>query len=265
MFAKKSLGQHFIRCNWVVDTLVQSAVVSKTDRIVEVGPGTGILTRVLAQTAHEVIAVEKDEKLAEELTIALASEKISNVRVVTGDILKIFPEVVATHTLQPITYKLVANIPYYLTSRLIRILLEEGPQPHTIAFTIQKEVAERIVAKPPHMSLLSLSVQIFGTPHLVKIVPRTCFWPQPKIDSALCTIKVTNSLDAKNDLKELFTLARQGFAQKRKKLSHTLGKTYGKTVVETALATVGISKDARPQELAPSQWQNLLNLLKKEN
>lgn len=293
--AKKSLGQHFLTCSWVVSTLVKAADLIKEDTVIEVGPGTGVLTCALAHAAKHVIAVEKDENLADDLGRKLLEEKINNVTIVTGDILKVLPEIVQSHKLSTVSYKLVSNIPYYLTSRLLKNIFELQHLPECILFTIQKEVAERIVAHPPHMNMLALSVQVFGTPKILKTVPRDCFSPRPKVDSAIIKIEnISNNFFLKNALdkpshhcmehlvekkqtrndknlltqphdthrcggKELFFhIARAGFSHKRKMLTNTLTKVFPKEKIKKALENSGLSEKTRPEELSAQQWTDIL-------
>ena len=157
MFPNKLLGQNFIRCPWVTATMIKAAELNDSDMVLEVGAGTGILTKELAKKSKKVIAIEKDKNLIVQYLTSL-SNKYQNIEIIEGDVLKKFSEISTTYNLLPTTYKLVSNIPYYLTSRLLRVLLEKGPSPQTIVMTVQKEVAERICAKPPKMNLLALSV-----------------------------------------------------------------------------------------------------------
>lgn len=253
MKPKKSLGQHFLKCRWVVSTLLKAAELKSEDVILEIGPGTGVLTRALAHETKKVIAVEKDEQLAEELTNSLEKEGIDNVKIITGDILKI------RQTIEK--YKVVANIPYYLTSRLLKILLEKEARPDLIILTIQKEVAQRIIAKPPRMNLLALSVQTFGRPEIIKTVPASCFFPKPKVDSAI--IKITNISDGffkkgGLDTENFFQTAKAAFGQKRKFLTNTLGKLAPKKEIERLLRESGINPKTRPEELNLEQWTKIV-------
>jgi len=243
--AKKSLGQHFLTCQWVVDTLIKSAELSLSDTVLEIGPGTGILTRALAQHSKKVIAIEKDEGLARQLKEKLALGGIKNVEVIAGDILKIFPEI-----LPAVDFKIVANIPYYLTGRLLRLIFEKEPRPKTVVLTIQKEVALRITAQPPDMNLLALSVQAFGKPKIIKTIPKECFSPKPKVESAIISISdISDKFFISNHISPdlFFRVARTAFSKKRKMLRHTLG-AFNKT-----------KSTARPQELSLEQWMRIIN------
>lgn len=256
MLAKKSLGQHFLKCQWVVDTLIKSAELSLSDTVLEIGPGTGVLTRALAQHSGRVIAVEKDEKLAQQLKAALISEKIKNVDILSGDILKILPEIRSYAE-----FKVVANIPYYLTGRLLRSLFGREPRPKTVVLTIQKEVAQRITARPPQMNLLALSVQAFGKPKIIKTIPKECFQPTPKVESAIIRIsdisdKFFISSSISSEL--FFRVIKKTFAQKRKVLPNTLMSFAPKQKIAPILDALEIPITARPQELTLIQWVKLV-------
>ena len=244
----KLLGQHFLKpqCSWVTDALVAAADLQPDDTVLEIGPGRGALTRVLAKHAGRVIAVEKDSELAEELQ----KENIRNVEVIQGDILKVLNEI------KEKKYKVVANIPYYLTARLIRLLLEQHPQPACIVLTIQKEVAQRIVATPPHMSLLALAVQVYGTPKIIKNVGPECFSPPPNVDSSILQIipRQTSFFDQnKIDHEKFFAVARRAFQQKRKKLSTSLGIKFPNIT------------EKRPEALSLEEWMRLISLMGQES
>lgn len=261
---QKLLGQHFLRCGWVTDTMVRAAKLRPDDTVLEVGAGEGALTCALAPFVRKVIAVEKDAALVQFLNERLAREKIKNVTVIEGDILKLLPSIPAIHKLQTTSYKLVSNIPYYLTSRLLRILLASRPLPKNITLLIQKEVAERITARPPRMNMLALSVQAYGTPIIIKPVPKTCFQPTPKIDSAIIHISdMTDALFIKNDMDEkiFFAILKSGFSQKRKMLSNTLKDTIDRPLLQKAFAACGIPENARAENLSLEQWVALVKFL----
>lgn len=264
MFAKKSLGQHFLKCRWVVSTLIHAAELKPSDIVLEVGPGTGVLTRALAAQVKRVIAVEKDERLAEGLKSRLAQEEIENVEVVPEDILKKFLPLSTALGLKDAGYKLVSNIPYYLTSRLLRLLLETGPRPELIVLTIQKEVAQRITARPSKMNLLALSVQVYGKPEIIKEVPSSCFYPKPRVDSAIIKISDISDTIFKNwgvNPSVFYGILRLAFSKKRKMLLNSLGKPLGRETVEEALKKIKIPRTARPEELSLKNWCALVSLL----
>lgn len=256
---KKILGQHFLKCHWVGEILIQTANIDKNDSVLEIGPGTGVLTRELAGSAGKVLAIEKDEYLAEELKKSLRSEGIKNVEIIAADILLRLKS-----DFNQTPYKVVANIPYYLTSRLLRLLLEQKNKPVNIVLTVQKEVAKRITAKPPHLNLLALAIQSRSNPKIIKTVPAECFYPKPKVDSAIISIsdisdKFFIELGISPD--NLFNIAHTGFGQKRKKLMPVLGKKYGKEKTINAFTASKIHENARPEELTLEQWGNLTKIL----
>ena len=232
--------------------MIKTAEISASDTVLEVGSGRGELTFDLTRHAGRVIAVEKDEKLATRLREELRRRQVKNVSVIPGDILKL------SSVPNLVRYKAVGNIPYYLTSRLIRILLEDEPRPEMIVFTVQKEVAQKIVAKPPQMNLLALSIQAFGRPEIVKTVPASCFSPRPKVDSAIIKISdISDQFFQKNRLDgaEFFEILRRAFSQKRKLLKNSLSLNL------TRPGLVNIR--ARPQELSLEQWAKIVTAITK--
>lgn len=252
MRAKKSLGQNFLTCRWVADTMIHAAQITKNDTVIEIGAGAGALTRPLARAAKQVIAIEKDEALSRELQESLKKDGVSNVQIIEGDILKMTKN--AFNDLK--NSMVVSNIPYYLTSRLFRYFLESLPRPKTIVFTVQKEVAERIASRPPDMNLLALSIQAFGKAEKIKNVPRECFSPRPDVQSAIIRVSdISDEFFRKNKISQerFFSLARTAFGKKRKMLSSSL-----KTALPLgALERAGIASTARPQELGIEEWARL--------
>ena len=240
-----------------------AAELSSDDTAVEVGPGTGVFTRVLAPRVKRLIAVEKDERLADTLAADLKKEGITNVEIIKDDILQfLFSH--ARYNIQDIKYKLLGNIPYYLTSRLLRTALESSHKPACIVFTVQKEVAGRIIALPPHMNLLGLAVQAFGKPSIIATVPASCFNPPPDIDSAIISISdISDDFFASRglDQKFFFSIVKRAFSQKRKMLVNSLSSQFGKQNINAALNSLGISPNARPQELSPAQWAELAYII----
>lgn len=248
----KLLGQHFLVSQSVLQKIIDAADLQPDDVVIEAGPGQGILTEALARRVKKVIAVEKDRALADALEKKLAEKGIANVEIVRGDILKYAPPAGKP-------YKIVANLPYYLTSRFFRIFLEEQKQkPAMLVVMIQKEVAERIVARPPRMNLLALGVQTYGTPRIIAKVPAGAFQPPPKVESAILKITgISDQFFKKNGVVPdvLFALARKAFGQKRKTLKHTL------KINDAVFTKTGISPTARPQELSLSDWVGITKAL----
>ncbi|MCW5878952.1 MAG: ribosomal RNA small subunit methyltransferase A [Anaerolineales bacterium] len=249
----KRLGQNFLVDDSHLERIVEAAGVQPGDEVLEVGPGLGSLTRHLAAAAQRVVAVELDSDLLPALRSVLADRP--NVEIVHADILKVN---LSQHFSQP-GFLVVANIPYYLTSNLIRHLLEGALRPARLALTVQKEVAQRACAGPPEMSLLSLSVQLYGRPQLVHHIPAGAFYPAPKVDSALLLIDLfeepalpVESVDV------FFKLAKAAFAQKRKTLANSLGALWGKAESAARLQAAGIDPRRRPQTLSLTEWGALL-------
>lgn len=225
--------------------MIHAAKLGQTDTVLEIGPGTGVLTRALAKNAGCVLAIEKDERMAEELKKSLNDGGFSNIEVMSEDILHFVPILDR--------YKVVANIPYYLTSRLLRLIFEEWPRPELIVLTIQKEVAQRIVARPPKMNLLALSVQIFGTPEIIKKVPAECFYPKPAIESAILKISYISDRILKEagvSPKDFFTIAKTLFGKKRKTILNNLANLAGKEKAREILARSRINEQKRAEEFS---------------
>ena len=270
---KKSLGQNFLINEGVYRKIVTALDIKTGDKILEVGPGLGTLTQYLADTGAEIVAVEKDDVLAGYLLQKFNTKK--NVKIVGDDILKFNPE---TCSLKPVTYKVVGNIPYYLTSHLLRTVFEKWPRPELIVLMIQKEVAQRIVAKPPHMSLLAVSIQYYAQPKIISYVSHGNFYPPPEVDSALIRLmprlQVTGYRlrgEGGNKKPETWTLkpdaffrvVRTGFAGKRKQLGNNLarGLKLEKNFVEEKLQSIGIDSKRRAETITLGEWGKLANTL----
>ena len=251
----KSLGQNFLVDDHHLARIVEASGVQPTDEVLEVGAGLGSLTRHLSAAARRVVAVELDKALLPILDQVLAG--VENVEIVPGDILQI--EI--SRYFKRSGFLVIANIPYYLTSNLIRHLLEAEPRPARLALTIQREVAQRACAQPPDMSLLSLSVQLYGKPHIAHHVPAGAFYPAPKVASALLVVELfeTPSLP-ENKVPAFFSIAKAAFSQKRKTLANSLASLPGtnKAEAEARLEAVGIDPRRRPQTLSLEEWGMLL-------
>lgn len=251
---KKSLGQNFLVNPHIIDLIVSSAEISKDDIILEVGPGTGYLTKKLIEKSQNIIAIEKDQRLIEPLKESF--KEYPNIKIIEADILEFKP---ADHNLQPTAYKVIGNIPYYLTSHLIRNILEEWPKPKSIILTIQKEVAQRMVAKPPHMNLLALSVQYYSSPEIIKIISKNNFRPIPKVDSAIIKLVPKDIPYSRDESKELFELAKAGFSEKRKQLAGTLASKLRcpKEQIIKILTDINLEPTTRAENLTLDQWITL--------
>jgi 16S rRNA (adenine1518-N6/adenine1519-N6)-dimethyltransferase len=245
---KKSLGQHWLHDDASLEAMVRAGEVKPSDTVVEVGPGLGTLTKKLVDIAENVIAIELDDLLAAGLSERV---KAKNLQVVHENILQYdFSQV------KP-GYKVVANIPYYLTSNLIRTLLESSNPPSSMALLVQKEVAERIVATPGSMSILAISVQFYAEAKLCELVPAQLFTPPPKVDSQIIQIKLrTKPLFNEVDVDEFFKIVRAGFSEKRKKLRSSLsgGLRLEKAMVDEWLQRAKLKPEARAQELTLEEW-----------
>lgn len=251
MTPKKSLGQHWLHDRDVLQAMCDAGEVSKEDTVVEIGPGLGTLTELLVEQAKSVVAVEYDK----ELFVGLRKSMVkNNLNIVNDDCLTF------DYSKMPQGYKVVANIPYYLTSNLLRVLSESPNPPAVIALLIQKEVAERVAAGPGDMSILSVTTQYYYQAQLDMIVPAELFTPPPKVDSQIISlIRREEPLFPDLDVSKYFRLVKAGFAQRRKKLRSSLaaGLHIEKTVVEQLLIKAGVDPNARPQELSLEQWHTL--------
>jgi 16S rRNA (adenine1518-N6/adenine1519-N6)-dimethyltransferase len=260
---RKGLGQNFLQDERALQEIVAVAGIRPTEPVLEIGPGLGSLTRYLALTAQRVVAVELDKNLFPVLEKVVAPYK--NVRLIQGDILKLNP----ADLMDAADYLVVANIPYYITSAVLRLLLESGGHPHRLVLTIQEEVAERICAKPGKMSLLALSVQVYGTPEIAATIPAEAFYPAPKVDSAVLRLEMRHEpLISRELLNTFFTLIKAGFSQKRKTLRNSLSGGLGihPSEAEGLLTAAGIDPMRRAETLSMEEWGRLSDVrAKKQN
>ena len=252
----KRLGQNFLIDKNILRKIIESADIKPTDTIIEVGPGIGTLTQALAEKSGRVIAVEKDEKMIKILKETLKDYK--NVEIIHGDILK-------TTKLQISNYKVVANIPYYLTSPLIRKFLERPngypESPESMVLMLQKEVAQIICAKPPNMSILAVSAQFYANAKIISYVSKNCFLPAPKVDSAVIKIIPHNKYNMPADL--FFKIVKAGFSHPRKQLLNNLaaGLKLDKIKIGTLLSENNIKPTQRAETLSVDDWKNLARML----
>jgi 16S rRNA (adenine1518-N6/adenine1519-N6)-dimethyltransferase len=252
----KGLGQNFLQDNHALQKIVNAANLEPADNVLEIGPGLGGLTRYLALSARSVTAIELDQLLFPALEAVLAP--YANVRLVQGDILKLNP----ADFMDSSGYIVVANIPYYITSAVIRHLLESEPRPHRVVLTMQKEVAERICAADGKMSLLALSVQVYGKPVITTQIPAEAFYPAPKVDSAVLRIEIfPQSIISASMLDKFFMLIKAGFSQKRKTLRNSISGGLHITPLETEklLTEAGIDPQRRAETLSLEEWGKLCN------
>lgn len=268
LWTNKSLGQNFLVDNDALKKIVDAGDIKPTDTILEIGPGLGILTEELAKRAKKVVAIELDKKLAGLLESRIADHVSGGkVQIIQGDVLNT-PD--TQYLIRNTSYKLIANIPYYITSKILEKFLTVENKPELIVLLVQKEVAERICARPGAMSVLSVSVQVYGEPEIIDIVPASSFFPEPKVDSAILRIKIgrdnhrfLSQIDTdktgKVSEKDFFRTVKIGFAARRKTLLNNLsaGFRLDKDTVLNILKTVELNENVRAQELSIEQWEAL--------
>ncbi len=256
MKAKKSLGQHFLKSEKALAQIVAAGNLGADDVVLEIGPGEGVLTERLLARVKKVVAIEKDREL-----IPLLQDKFSNeirskkLELIEGDILKLD----LSSNLSLAKYKLVANIPYYITGAIIERFLSADRQPSTMVLLIQKEVAERIVAKDGKESVLSIAVKAYGVPRLVAKVPAGAFSPAPAVDSAVIAIEAISKDFFKSvEEQKFFALLKGIFGKKRKQLAGSLSDFLGNRArAASLLAELSIGEKVRPEELSVAQWKML--------
>lgn len=246
----KGLGQNFLIDKNVLRKIIEASDIKSSDTILEVGPGIGTLTQELAEKAERIIAVEKSKTMIEILKETVKDYK--NIEVIDEDILKFESEIT--------NYKLIANIPYYLTSPLIRKFLETNNPPEFMVLMLQKEVAQRICAKPSDMSLLAVSVQFYAEAKIISYVSKNCFWPAPKIDSAI--IKITPLIDKNKkqiDIDLFFKVVKAGFSQPRKQLGNNLSKILKieRKKIDEWLLKNNLKSNQRAETLSTEDWKKL--------
>lgn len=250
----KRLGQNFLSDPVALQRVAETAHISAQDTVIEIGAGLGSLTRYLAVFAQKVIAIEIDPKLIPPLKQVVAP--FQNIEIIQGDILNLQPD-----ELNPSTdYLVVANIPYYITSAIIRHLLSAATRPKRVVLTIQYELAERICAGPGNMSLLALSVQVFSEPQIRARIPAGAFYPAPKVDSAILRLDLfSEPLIPNPNLDIFFSLSQAGFSQKRKMLRNAMsaGLHLDPKSVEAVLNQAGIDPHRRAETLSIAEWGTL--------
>lgn len=260
----KKYGQNFLIDSHVIDKIIAAAEINKYTKVLEIGPGIGTLTQYLAEAAEEVVAVEIDDKLIPILDKTLAD--YDNVRIIHGDILK--QDIASIFGDEP--FKIVANLPYYITTPIIMSLLESKVPAESITVMIQKEVAERMQAAPgsKDYGALSLAVQYYAEPYLAANVPPNCFMPRPNVGSAVIRLKrlAVPSVEVQDD-KQMFKLIRGAFNQRRKTLANAVsnfeGLSYNRQDVEEALAKLGLDSRVRGEALSLEQFAALSDALTK--
>jgi 16S rRNA (adenine1518-N6/adenine1519-N6)-dimethyltransferase len=254
----RSKGQNFLITEDIYDAIVAEAEVNDNDKVLEVGPGLGFLTEKLCEQAKSVVAVELDDKLYDIINYRLKDRK--NLQIFNQNVLDME---VKSWELDIENWKIVANLPYNITSVFLRKVFALENQPDLMVLMLQKEVAERIVSDPGKMSLLSLSVALYADAEIVLDVPKCHFWPEPKVDSAVIKIKTREPLLAKDKQKDFFRLIKIAFAQKRKMLKKNLINGYhvSSEQVSDWMSQVKIDEKTRAQELSMEDWLKLLSII----
>ncbi len=256
--AKKRLGQHFLIDRKVLKTIVTAADLSPEDTVIEVGSGLGILTVELAKRAGSVIAVELDTKLSRLLTSRL--RKMPNVKIVNADILKVSPAELLEGRTQ---YKVVANLPYYITSPVLHHFVMSSPRPSLMVVMLQREVAESVVARGGKMGLLAIAMHIYTKPRTIAYVPPKSFYPPPKVESAIVRFDMLPQPAIDVDAERFLALVRCGFSSPRKKLRNSLAHGMGLKPAETAslLDQAGIAAERRAETLSLEEWSRLYKVV----
>ena len=259
--AKKSLGQHFLIDRQVLCCIVSAAELTSQDTVVEVGAGLGVLTKELARQAGRVIAIETDSRLASALGEVVA--KVANINVISSDVLQTDPAVLLSG-IEGGDYKVVANIPYYITSPILRHFLEASLKPRLMVVMVQKEVGEAIVAQPGQMSLLAISVQFYGKPVIVDHVPARSFYPSPKVDSVILKIRLYDQPPVSvPETGRFFAVVRAGFSAPRKQLRNSLAQGLDLLPQQSAnlLQRAEIDPKRRAETLNLHEWARICEVI----
>jgi 16S rRNA (adenine1518-N6/adenine1519-N6)-dimethyltransferase len=255
---RKSLGQNFLTDQRALERIVEAAELGPEDIVLEIGPGLGALTRRLAAEAGRVVTVELDQRLVEVLKQTVAAKAdLPNVEIIHGDILELNPADLLERQMTSFQYKVVANLPYYITSAILRHLLTAEVRPRLMVVTVQLEVARRIIAEPGDMSLLAVSVQFYGRPRIVTRIKAGAFYPSPQVDSAVIRIDLGDRPVVEvDDAGRFFEIVRAGFAQRRKQLRNALAAELGLPASEVAqaLGRASVNPRRRAQTLSLEEW-----------
>ena len=250
------LGQHFLTGTWAAKKLVEAAGIGAEDLVLEIGPGKGALTDELLKTGARVVAIEKDVDLVAQLRGGSRRDRLV---VINADVRDIDPRALG---LRAGRYILAANIPYYITGEILRTFLSAEEQPTTMALLVQKEVAERVVARDGKESILSISVKAYGEPGIAAKVARGNFSPPPSVDSAILVVRhISRTFFENIDEEFFFNVVRLGFSSKRKLLASNLAKEFGREKVGDAFGAAGLPEKARAEDVALEQWKSLAGSL----
>ncbi len=289
LFAKKSLGQHFLNSPRALEQIIDAARIREGDTILEIGPGTGVLTRALLRKGAHVVAIEKDARAISVLKDSFKEEIFAGkLELMEGDVLEMFndqfsmAQKIPESDLQPLQerdrssifdpasggigarFSIVANIPYYITGAILERFLEHGPRPERMVLLVQKEVADRIIARDGKESILSLSVKAFGTPRIVATVPRGAFTPPPSVDSAILSIAEIADMKFREHAiatDSFFRIVKAGFAHRRKLLIRNLESIVDRSLLEEAWARIGFEYNLRAEDMPVERWFDLVSNL----
>jgi len=260
MRPNKAFGQNFLVDRSVLQRIIGAAEINADDQVLELGAGTGVLTRELAKHARRVVAVELERDMLS--LLAETTRYFANVELVERNMLYVDP----TEVFGSEAYKLVANLPYYITAPTFRHFLESTNPPHLLVVMVQYEVAQRIVAEPGDLSLLGVSVQFYGTPRIIAHVPARAFYPAPKVDSAILRIDLKDEVPlTSNQRDSFFRLVQAGFSERRKQLHNSLahGLHRKDAVVQAWLSAASIDPARRAETLSIEEWLQLWHKMEK--
>lgn len=266
IYAKKSLGQNFLRSEKALGQIIEAGAIKKTDLVLEIGPGEGALTKKILVSGASLVVVEKDDRLIPILE-ALSEEKKFNI--IHGDIIDIYDDKVSVlEQLNKLvkqsfsTYKVIANIPYYITGQIIRKIFEQTNLPEKVVLLVQKEVADRICTNQNEKeSLLSLSVKLYGEPRRVAVVPRGAFVPAPNVDSAIISIENISRKIAREDESKFFEILKASFGHKRKRLMKNLNDSFKDTNWEALFEKLNLDKNIRAEDIHLDTYIKIFNNL----
>jgi len=260
MYAKKSLGQNFLKSERALDKIIEAGKLEAGEVVLEIGPGRGALTERILKAGAKVVAVEKDDMLHEFLKEKFSNETLSGQLIlVHADILDFEP---GSYKLEARSYKIIANIPYNITGAILKKFLGTNPQPERMVLLVQKEVAERIVARDEKESVLSISIKVYGEPKYIETVKAGSFSPAPNVDSAIILIEnISKNFFSEFSEEKLFEIVKTGFKSKRKKLSSNLSELFDKTEVVSAFKSLGLDENIRAERLRVENWQKLARRL----
>lgn len=262
MKAKKSLGQHFLKSDSILNKIADIAINNPEENIVEIGPGHGELTKKLLERKANVIAIEKDEDLIYEIESNFKEEiKNSKLKIIKSDIRDI--EIKDIFVNKPnVKYKVVGNIPYYITGFLLRSFLSNKPKPEQIVFLVQKEVIKRVTSLKKE-SILSLSIKAYGEPKNKGVIKAGSFSPTPKVDSAILSIEnITDGFKNTKEEKLFFKIVKKGFSQKRKTFASNLSNEFDKTSINDGFKKCGLKENTRAEDVDLEKIRCLINYIK---